>query len=170
MNRALIAAVVAIVVAAAGAAAWYHYSRGTLNVYVEGDPDAAVYVTVSSVMLHSESGGWVTVSNSTRTVELTPSPQLLASSSVPAGNYTEVRLVIASAEVTIGPVNVTAEVPSGVLKVPIIGGGLRVRGGSTADLEILVGPHLVTTGGGRVILSPVMTAEQVPSPEGGRAP
>jgi hypothetical protein len=55
-------------------------------------------------------------------------------------------------------------VPSGVLKVPIIGGGLRVRGGSTADLEILVGPHLVTTGGGRVILSPVMTAEQVPSP------
>ena len=157
------AVVIAVVVlaAAVGAALYYHYSYGTVDVYVAGDPQFAVYVTVSSVMLHSKSGGWVTVSNSSVTVELTSSPQLLASATIPAGNYTEIRMVISSAEVTVGPVNVTASVPSGVLKVPIVRGGLRVAGGSTAKLEILIGPHVISTGNGQYLLSPVVTAEQV---------
>jgi hypothetical protein len=70
-------------------------------------------------------------------------------------------MVVSSAEVTIGPVNVTASVPSGILKIPIIKGGLHVTGGSTAKLEVLMGPHLVSTGNGQYMLSPVVTAEQI---------
>jgi hypothetical protein len=164
VNRTALAAVIAVVIViAAGAALYYHYSYGSVDVYVQGDPSLAVYVTISSLMLHSNSGGWITVSNATETVQITDTPQLLASSTIPAGNYTEVRLVVSSAEVTIGPINVSASVPSGVIKVPIIRGGLRVSGGSTAGLKILIGPHLVTTGNGQVMISPVVTAEQVNS-------
>ncbi|BBE41488.1 DUF4382 domain-containing protein [Conexivisphaera calida] len=162
MNRASVVVIAIVVVAAlAGAALYYHYSQGTVEVYVQGDPSFAVYITVSSVMLHSESGGWITLSNSSTTVQLTNSPQLLTSSTIPAGNYTELRMVVSSAEVTIGLVNVTASVPSGVLKIPIIRGGLHVTGGSTAKLEVLMGPHLVSTGNGQYMLSPVVTAEQI---------
>lgn len=161
MDRRLVA-IAAVVVIAAGLSLYYYYqSHGYVDVYVEGDPQYAVYLTVSSVMLHQESGGWITVSNSSETVQLESTPQLLASSSVPAGNYTEVRLVVTSVEVTVGPVNVSASLPSGILKVPIIRGGLHVSGGSTSKLLLLVGPHIVSTGNGGLMLSPVITAEQV---------
>ncbi|MDP7982418.1 MAG: DUF4382 domain-containing protein [Conexivisphaerales archaeon] len=163
MSRTSVVVIAIVIVAAlAGAVLYYHYSYGTVEVYVQGDPSFAVYITVSSVMLHSESGGWITLSNSSTTVQLTNSPQLLTSSTIPAGNYTELRMVVSSAEVTVGPVNVTASVPSGILKIPIIKGGLHVTGGSTAKLEVLMGPHLVSTGNGQYMLSPVVTAEQVP--------
>jgi hypothetical protein len=162
VNRyAAIAIAAIVIVAAAAGALYYHYSYGSVEVYRVGDPPFAVYVTTSSIMLHSKSGAWVTVSNSSRTVEVTDVPQLLASAQVPVGNYTEVRLVISSAEVTIGPINVSASVPSGVLKVPIVRGGLSVSGGSTSKLELLLGPHVVQTGSGQYILSPVIVAEQV---------
>ncbi|MGC8613286.1 MAG: DUF4382 domain-containing protein [Conexivisphaera sp.] len=163
MSRTSVMVIAIVIVAAlAGVVLYYHYSYGTVEVYVQGDPSFAVYITVSSVMLHSESGGWITLSNSSTTVQLTNSPQLLTSSTIPAGNYTELRMVVSSAEVTVGPVNVTASVPSGILKIPIIKGGLHVTGGSTAKLEVLMGPHLVSTGNGQYMLSPVVTAEQVP--------
>jgi hypothetical protein len=65
---------IVIVAALAGVVLYYHYSYGTVEVYVQGDPSFAVYITVSSVMLHSESGGWITLSNSSTTVQLTNSP------------------------------------------------------------------------------------------------
>jgi len=71
VNRTALAAVIVVVIAiAAGAALYYHYSYGSVDVYMQGDPSLAVYVTISSLMLHSNSGGWITVSNATETVQV----------------------------------------------------------------------------------------------------
>jgi hypothetical protein len=151
-------------VVVAGIGFYYYSSYGTVNVYVttgNSDPILQYYITVSSVMIHSKTGQWVTISNSTKTVLLSSNLSFLASSKIPVGNYTEVRLVIKSATVSIGGINVSVNVPSGVFKIPIIAGGLRVQGGSTSKLEIIVGPHLIMTGKGNYILSPVVTAMQL---------
>ncbi len=152
--------IILIIVALAGAG-YYYSSYGSVDVYVTTGNSDPVYLTVTSIMLHSKSGQWITVSNATKTVLLSSNLSFLASSTVPAGNYTEVRLVISSATVTIGGINLSITVPSGVIKIPIIKGGLKVSGGSTAKLEILIGPHLITTGNGKYILSPVITAVQL---------
>ncbi len=163
MNRAAVYGTIGVIIIAAvtGGYLYYYYSHGVVDVYVttgNGDP---VYITVSSIMIHSSSGQWITVSNTTKTVLLGGNLSFLSSSTVPAGNYTEVRLVISSATVEISDVNFSVTVPSGVLKIPIVAGGLHVSGGSTAKLEILIGPHIINTGNGRYILSPVVTAMQI---------
>ncbi len=161
MNKAVTAIVVIVIIALAGAGLYYYTSHGTVEVYVTTGNSDPIYLTISSIMLHSKSGQWITVSNTTRTVLLSSNLSFLASASVPAGNYTEVRLIISSATVTIGGVNISVTVPSGVIKIPIIAGGLKVSGGSTAKLEIIIGPHLVSTKSGKYILSPVITAMQI---------
>ena len=161
MNKAVTAIVAIVIIALAGAGLYYYTSHGTVEVYVTTGNSDPIYLTISSIMLHSKSGQWITVSNTTRTVLLSSNLSFLASASVPAGNYTEVRLIISSATVTIGGVNISVTVPSGVIKIPIIAGGLKVSGGSTAKLEIIIGPHLVSTKSGKYILSPVITAIQI---------
>lgn len=161
MNKAVTAIVAIVIIALAGAGLYYYTSHGTVEVYVTTGNSDPIYLTISSIMLHSKSGQWITVSNTTRTVLLSSNLSFLASASVPAGNYTEVKLIISSATVTIGGVNISVTVPSGVIKIPIIAGGLKVSGGSTAKLEIIIGPHLVSTKSGKYILSPVITAMQI---------
>ncbi len=162
MNTGVALGIIAIIViAAAGGYYYYVTSHGTVDIYVTTGNADPIYLTISSVMLHSKSGQWITISNQTKTVLLSSNLSFLASASIPPGNYTEVRLVISSATVTIAGVNVTVSVPSGVIKIPIVPGGLKVQGGKTAKLEILIGPHLIQNGRGQYILSPVITATQI---------
>ena len=179
VSAGVIAAVVVVVVVVAAVAAYMYYtatSGGRVYVYLT-DPGThtpaptasnssptAIYLTVTSIMLHSTSGSWVTVSNKTVTVELTSSLSFLASATIPPGNYTEVRLVVSAVTVSVNGVNVSATLPSGVLKIPIIKGGLDVKKGQTAYLVIYMGPHLTQTGTGQYILRPVLTAEAYYSP------
>ncbi|MDG6927932.1 MAG: DUF4382 domain-containing protein [Nitrososphaerota archaeon] len=162
MNRIAVYGIIAIIIIAAGGYAYYRYAYfGTVDVYVTTGNADPLYVTTSSIMLHSTSGQWITVSNKTTTVLLGGNLSFLASSTVPAGNYTELRLVVSSATVEIAGFNVSVTVPSGVFKVPIIAGGLHVSGGAASRLEIIIGPHLVSTGNGQYIISPVITAKQI---------
>ncbi len=161
MNKSVLAIIVIVIVAVAGVGIYYYSSYGSLDVYVTTGNSDPIYLTISSIMLHSKSGQWITVSNATKTVLLTSNLSFLASSTIPAGNYTEIRLVISSATATIGGINISVKVPSGVIKIPIIAGGLKVSGGSTSKLEIIIGPHLVSTGNGKYIFSPVITARQL---------
>ncbi|MGC9190283.1 MAG: DUF4382 domain-containing protein, partial [Conexivisphaera sp.] len=124
----------------------------------------AIYLTITSIMIHSTTKGWITVSNVTRTVELGQALTLLTSASLPPGNYTEIRLVVSSVTVQVGSVNVSAKLPSSVLKIPIIKGGLHVTRGGKAYLVIYMGPHLTQTGTGEYILRPVITAVAYYSP------
>ena len=155
-------AVVLALIAAVGTT-YYYYSGGDVRAYVTtGNPDP-LYLTVSSVMLHSKSGAWITVSNSTTTVQLNSNLSFLSSARVPAGNYTEVRLFLKSAQATIGSINVSVSIPNGEVIIPVTMGGLYVAGGSTAYLAIIIGPHLVSTANGYT-LSPVITAKQIKAP------
>jgi len=176
VSAGVIAAVVVIVVVVAAVGAYYYMTMrgGTVYFYLTdpGNPSSsssnssptAIYLTITSIMIHSTSKGWITVSNKTMTVQLSSSLSFLSSATLPPGNYTEVRLVVSAVTVQMGPVNVSASLPSGVLKIPIIKGGLQVTSGRTAYLVIYMGPHLTTTGAGQVILRPVITAEAYYSP------
>ncbi len=171
LSAGVVAVVVVVVVVLAALGIYYYYSRAGGQVYIYlTDPGhgsspgpsnssaATIYVTVTSIMIHSEQGSWITVSNSTRTVQLTSALSLLATKSLPPGNYTEVRLVVSAVTVEVGTTNFTATLPSGVLKIPIVQGGLQVSRGRTAYLVIYMGPHLTQTGTGQYILRPVVTA------------
>lgn len=167
MKSSVIAAIAVVVIVVAAAGGYYAYAStrgGEVYVYVE-DPGHSnssvlgIYLTVSSIMVHSSTTGkWITISNRSETVALSSVPQLLASSSIPQGNYTEVRLYITSVTVQVGSINVSARVPSSVLKIPIVNGGLSVRPGRKAYLVISMGPHVTQTGSGAWLVSPVAVA------------
>jgi hypothetical protein len=83
-----------------------------------------VNVTFSEVKVHQASGdnesGWQTISVGNGSVDLaalTNTSQLLGTSSVPAGKYTQIRIVVITATgVMTNGTNVTFNVPSGELK------------------------------------------------------
>jgi hypothetical protein len=163
MKSAIYAVLVIILIVAGG---FYYYRSnyfGTVDVYVTTGNADPVYLTISSIMIHSTSGQWITISNKSTTVLLGGNLSFLASGTVPTGNYTELRLIVTSGIVEIGGINISVSVPSGVLKVPIVAGGLHVSGSTTKRLEIIIGPHLVSVGNGKYIISPVITAEQFDS-------
>jgi len=81
VSAGVIAAVVVIVVVVAAVGAYYYMTRGgTVYFYLTdpGNPSSsssnssptAIYLTITSIMIHSTSKGWITVSNKTMTVQL----------------------------------------------------------------------------------------------------
>ncbi|TRM92546.1 hypothetical protein DMP16_09880, partial [Sulfolobus sp. B1] len=82
----------------------------------------------------------------------------LTSARIPAGEYNEIFLQISAAQVTIGNVNVSAKLPSEVLKIHIIN-GMDLKGGSTESLLISF-PHIAYANG-QVIISPSITAQVI---------
>ena len=167
MNKVLVAIGVALVLVAIAYLAYGYLSSGQVNVYIQdpGGNQAAsnssyvrIYLTVTSIMLHKENATgnpWVTISNGTETVLLSGSPTFLASAKIPTGTYNEVRLVVSSAKVEIGGVNVSAALPSAVLKIPIVG-SLKLSGGSNVNLIIeLPGVHYAD---GEIMINPTAVA------------
>ncbi|MGC9071211.1 MAG: hypothetical protein ACP5HK_00725, partial [Acidilobus sp.] len=88
LSAGTLAAIVVVIVALAAAGAYYYYSTMGGNVYLYitdpghsvGQPGSAgnnsflaIYLTINSIMIHSATKGWITVSNSTRTVKLSSS-------------------------------------------------------------------------------------------------
>jgi|BEDMetMinimDraft_2_1075160.scaffolds.fasta_scaffold00005_54 hypothetical protein len=166
-RNVVIAAVLAIIVLGGTITLYYYYSGGQVNVYATtGNPDP-IYLIIQSVELHSKSGGWMTVFNHTVTVQLNDNLSFLSSTRIPAGNYTEVRLTLRGAIVTIGNINVSVSVPSNKIEIPVVPNGLNVQAGSTVYLAVIFGPHLVSNGNGNYILSPVVTARQINAPQPG---
>jgi len=166
-RNVLISVVLAVIVLGGSITLYYYYSGGQVNVYATtGNPDP-IYLTVQAIELHSKSGIWMTVFNNTATVQLNDNLSFLSSTRIPAGNYTEVRMTLRGATVTIGNINVSVSVPSNKIEIPIVPNGLNVQGGSTVYLAVIFGPHLVSNGNGNYILSPVVTARQISAPQPG---
>lgn len=158
MNKLLVVLGVVIIVSAfLGYYLYNYFNYGQVNVYIQDPPNQglAVYLTVSSIMIHQTNGSWITLSNRTITVLLSSNMTFLASSKLPVGEYNEIFLGVSSATVQLGSVNVTAKLPSYVFKVHIIG-GLKLTGGSTHNVLISF-PHL-TLSDGEIIISPSVTA------------
>lgn len=100
---------------------------GTLDVSIQDAPAANfsnVYVTFDQIAVHPADAGnasdWQSVNLTQRTVDLAAVksvPQLLGSATLPVGEYTQLRIVVQSAQgVMTNGTKVTFTVPSGELK------------------------------------------------------
>jgi hypothetical protein len=151
-------------------------ATGTLSIYVKDDPAvwSHVNVTFSQVQVHMASGdnstddnstndssGWRTLSMRNGTVDLVALSNisaLLASGDIPAGNYTQIRIVVISVTgVMTDNTSVTFTVPSGEQKTThpfhvVAGAANRLT------LEIDLNRSIVQTGQGQWRFTPVLGA------------
>ena len=125
MSAVKIVAIV-LIAAAVGAYVTLQPSTGVVSIYVKDDAIAwkHVNVTFSEVQVHQASGtndsGWQTISIKNGTIDLvalTNVSKLLASSALPVGKYTQIRIVVQSATgMLLNGTNAIFTVPSGELK------------------------------------------------------
>jgi len=90
VNKLLVVLGVVIIVSAfLGYYLYNYFNYGQVNVYIQDPPNQglAVYLTVSSIMIHQTNGSWITLSNRTITVLLSSNMTFLASSKLPVGEY-----------------------------------------------------------------------------------
>ncbi len=122
---AVIIVAIALIAVVVGAILISQPATGTVSIYVKDDEIAwkHVNVTFSEVQIHRASdnnSGWQTLSikeGAIDLVALTNVSKLLASSSVPPGEYTQIRFVVDTVTgVMLDGSNVTFTVPSGELK------------------------------------------------------
>ncbi len=123
----------------------------------------SVMITVDSVQVHSETEGWVTVSNEPQTFDLLKlkaegSQELLADVTLKEGTYQQLRLDISKVLVTDAEGEHEAKLPSGELKIV---GDLEVKADSTstATFDFIADESLHVTGNGEYILAPVVQLE-----------
>ncbi|MGC9047119.1 MAG: DUF4382 domain-containing protein [Caldisphaera sp.] len=166
LSKGIVAGVLIIVIVLA-IGLYYYESYGYARFYIS-DPGnnsyAQIYLTISSIMIHSTNKGWITVSNKTQTIALSSTPQLLTSTTIPSGNYTEVRFVVESVTIQLlNNINVSANLPSNVFKIAIPG-GLLISPGRTTYVTISLGSHITETGNGEYILRPLIAVTTSNSP------
>ncbi len=120
----------------------------------------SVKVTVDSVMAHSNTEGWITVSSTPKTYDLlelknSNNNVVLADVMLNAGSYDQVRLDISKVVVTDASGYNEAKLPSGEFKVV---GNFKVDANSTTAVtfDFLLDKSLHMTGDGLYILAPVV--------------
>ncbi len=123
-----------------------------------------INMRVEGVYAHSNTGGWVTVSSTSRTYNLLllnslNKSELLADINIKAGTYDQVRLMVDSVSVkTKAGVTKEAKLPSSELKINTM---LVVNENSTASVnfDFLADKSLHVTGNGSYIFAPVVKTE-----------
>ncbi len=163
--RLLVVLAVGILLILAGALYYLSIPAvGTLSIQVRDAPTdfSHVIVTFSEVRVHlanagSESG-WLNLSLASSTIDfmnLGNLTKVLALDRVPAGMYTQIRIVVASASGTmVGGTSVTMVVPDGILKTdtPF---DLKAGGVTTVTLDFDLA-HSVHQAGGSWVFIPVL--------------
>lgn len=121
---------------------------------------SSIQITVNSIQVHSQTGGWITITNEDRTFDLlqlkaSGDQALLADVQLDEGSYDQVRLDILNVVVTDAQGEHDAKLPSGELKIM---GDLRVNANSTstASFDFIADESLHITGEGKYILAPVV--------------
>ena len=119
MKNKIIIAIVIVVVIAAGIGGFLYYnstaSNGHMAISVADDPAlsgvGAVYISFSSVELHSNTSGWVNYSVPSTTINIlgltTTNASLLTNITLHSGKYTMIRLFIKNVTVDVLGVNVS---------------------------------------------------------------
>ncbi len=167
-RKAGLALAIVIIVVIAGAAVFVLMTppakKGTVSVYVKDLPVdwSHVNVTFSEVSIHkanaTNNSGWVTIKIKAQTIDfadLTNVSQLLASSNVSEGKYTQLRITVSSATGTMtnGTV-VNFTVPSGELKTTH---PFTVTSGHTETLTLDFDlDHSIVQAGSNWIFTPVL--------------
>jgi hypothetical protein len=158
-GKTIIAVIVVIVLIAAaiGVYTLQQPATGTMSIYVKDDAIAwkHVNITFTEVRVQQASAnndsGWQTVSIKNGSIDLaslTNVSELLASSAIPAGKYTQIRIVVGSATgMMLNGTHVTFVVPSGELKTTH---PFNLTAGSTKKLtlEIDLQRSIVQNGSG----------------------
>jgi hypothetical protein len=163
---AAVTVVMILVVATVGAYAILSAQTGTVSIYVKDAPAdwKHVNVTFSEVKIHQagagNDSGWQTLSIKNGTMDLaglTNVSELLASSNVSIGKYTQIRFVVISATgVMLNGTSVTFTVPSGELKTTH---PFNVTSGETKTLTIDVDlEHSIVHNGQGWMFKPVLGA------------
>ena len=117
VSKTILAVVVVVVVVAVGLGAYsaLTYGHGTLTLSAADLPVnsnvTAVYITFSAISLHSTSTGWTNYTIPTKTVNIygvtLNNSSFLGSLSIPAGNYTMIRVYVSAVSVNASGTNET---------------------------------------------------------------
>jgi len=174
LNGKIVAVVLALLALSAGGA-YLLYAPGRLTLSIMDPPPqpydssiTAITVTFTRIEIHSAGGGnnsgWHTIMSG-GTVDLLKVlnvSQVLGTTSIPAGKYTEIRFFINQTFITISGVKVAYSVPSANqtgFKVPITSGGVQVVGGLSANIQLdLAFKNNEILNNPQLILNPVATA------------
>ena len=128
-------------------------NMGTLKISLTDAPAAvdAVNITFSEVSAHID-GNWITLSDQAQTVNLLDfsngKTTEIGSADVPVGQYTQIRLIIAEAEVVVDGITHAMTVPSGAQTGLKLITQFTIVAGSTVELivDFDVSRSVVTTG------------------------
>ena len=125
-------------------------------------------LTLSAVEArHASSGSWNTILEGPVDVDLvgiSGIEQILSEASLPPGQYTEVRLQVTKASVTLGAQSQEATIPNGELKLT---GTFEIRAGMATAITIDFDAQssLTETENGQTILNPVASLTALPASE-----
>lgn len=143
---------------------------GTLDVSVQDSPAANwshVFVTFDQIAVHPADGGnasdWQTVNLTQKTVDLESLKSvsaLVGSASLPAGTYTQLRIIVISAQgVMTNNTKVNFTVPSGELRTA---DAFNITTGQTASLTLDINlARSIVDAGGTWIFTPVLGSVQM---------
>ncbi len=142
---------------------------GTLDVAIQDAPAAnftSVFVTFDQIAVHpagSNDSAWKTVNLTTRTVDLESVksvPQILGSASLPVGSYTQLRIVVRSAQgVMANGTKVNFTVPSGELRTA---DPFNITLGQTTTLTLDINlARSIVEAGSTWIFTPVLGSVQM---------
>ena len=172
MKTAMIAAVAIIVAFSIGSLVYTAYGSGTL-VFKMTDPPTDwgpvedVYINYTNIQIHradpGNQSGWILtgISGALNLLEIVDFNKTIGQLSLQAGLYDFVRFNVTNAIVTYDGVKYSAFVENGMLNVPIIPEGVRVRAGNTASMLIDISVKVTGSTGsviGNFKLVPAATA------------
>ncbi len=177
MNRKILAVVLALV-AASASTGFLFYGPAYVKLGVIDPPPqpydpsiSAITVMFTRIEVHvanaSEQSGWHTLSTggTVNLLSVLNVQQVLGTSSVPAGKYTEIRFFASQAIITINGTPVTYSIPGGNqtgFKIAITGGGFQMLGGQTVNVQLdLAFRNSEIVNNPQHILTPVATAKVV---------
>ena len=146
-------------------------SPQSLNTHVPGKPTMTLLslnVTIDSVTIERNDDSSAVTTNTKFTFDVLRSfnvSTLISSAKVPTENVTMVTLHVASAIAAVRDsqgisVLKTVKVPSSELKIPVEP-AVEVKAQTNSSIEISGTAHIVFTGNGQIILTPVLHAEKM---------
>ena len=145
-------AIMTIILGASISTMYLYYMPSHLTLSISDPPPTpysnnitAIYVTISEIDIHSagaaNASGWHTISTSmTINLESVLSvPQLVGTTQLPPGTYSEIRFFASQAVITIDGANQVYTIPGDNqtgFKVPITNSGFHIYGGQTLTVQL----------------------------------
>ena len=125
-----------------------------------------IWVTISEINVHKEEVGFFTLSQEGQRFDLLTllnTEELMLSTTLKEGTYTQIRLVVSQGEIVIDGVTYPMTVPSSEVKIPLVfnvmeDGSIEVVLDFVADESVNV---VYTAEGGEYILNPVIRVKSI---------